>query len=506
METKAIIQALVLSAISLLSITCGSNKGTGSDLPDDPDNPPRVYGMRVLGSTTTSVTLTWRLVYAPHAGGYKAYDLRYDTNYLYNSGTSFIDAIQVEGEPSPKGPGTADTLVVTGLEPSTVYYFAMNVSDSMGNWSGIHAPARCMTLPTISTWMREVEGLASARDMVQTSDGGYILVGYETEGVGTDISVTKVNSLGFHVWHRTFGSDGNDIATGIAKAPDEGWVIAGTFGESLLGQADVFLLKIDESGNTIWQDNFSGGHNDGASSIVPVPGGGYVAAGQSWSYGPDSTYANSAYLVRVNEMGELTWQETYHDPFVHPVSDIAVASDGGFILVNGYAVIKVSESGTLLWQQPRGPEGGFAYNGSLSFILPTQQGNYFSMGTTSEELYVTVLNGAGQPLWETAVDGLSGGRAVIPMPDGGYVVGGYRTGYLHVGTRVAGLDQSGNPAWVGSPGVGGRPYSIVATNDGGYLMAGAFGKSLYPTPAALLKVDSKGHIDPDSLYWNIDSQ
>jgi len=357
--------------------------------------------------------------------------------------------------------------------------------------------------------MRKVDGLTGAHDMVQTMDGGYILVGYETkeDGYSSDISVTKVDSLGFNVWHRTLGSVENGNASCIVKAHDEGWVIAGASGETTLGQRDVLLLKIDELGNTIWQGNFNGGHNDAASSVVPVPGGGYLAAGQSWSYGPDSTYANSAFLVRVNEMGELTWQKTYHDPFVNPITDIAVASDGGFILVNGYSVIKVSESGNLMWQHPCGPEGGFAYNGYLEFIFSTLEGNYLSMGSTSEHLYLTLLSNTGQPLWETVVAGLSGGRTVIPMPDGGYVVGGTKGGYLTVSTRVAGLDESGNTTWVGSPYVGGIPYSIVATNDGGYLMAGAFGRSMhYPTLANLLKVDSKGHIDPDSIYWNIDSQ
>ena len=85
-------------------------------------------------SAWNSVPLTWT---APGddslAGTATQYDLRYATSLI--TAANFASATQVTGEPTPGAPGTSQGLTVTGLQPSTTYWFAIKTADDAANWS-----------------------------------------------------------------------------------------------------------------------------------------------------------------------------------------------------------------------------------------------------------------------------------------------------------------------------------------------------------------------------------
>ncbi len=88
------------------------------------------------GATPNSVTLTWT---APGDDGDEGtatlYDIRYSTSPIDES--NWDDATQVEDEPAPQSAGSAESFTVTGLYPSTTYYFAIKTADEVPNWSTI---------------------------------------------------------------------------------------------------------------------------------------------------------------------------------------------------------------------------------------------------------------------------------------------------------------------------------------------------------------------------------
>ncbi|MGD8395436.1 MAG: FlgD immunoglobulin-like domain containing protein [Candidatus Eiseniibacteriota bacterium] len=63
------------------------------------------------------------------------YDLRYATSAI--DAGNFAFATQVRGEPAPASAGAGEAIVVDGLNPGTIYYFAVKVVDDGGNRSGI---------------------------------------------------------------------------------------------------------------------------------------------------------------------------------------------------------------------------------------------------------------------------------------------------------------------------------------------------------------------------------
>ncbi|RKX25431.1 MAG: hypothetical protein DRP45_05915 [Candidatus Zixiibacteriota bacterium] len=92
--------------------------------------------LRAPAATPNSVTLAWT---APgddgDVGTAGQYDIRYSTSNITVS--NWASATQVTGEPSPQIAGSAEELDITGLTPSTIYYFAIMTADEVPNWSGL---------------------------------------------------------------------------------------------------------------------------------------------------------------------------------------------------------------------------------------------------------------------------------------------------------------------------------------------------------------------------------
>jgi chitodextrinase len=85
-------------------------------------------------TTYNSVTLAWTTPGDDSlAGTASQFDIRYSTSVI--TAANFASATQVTGEPVPAASGTHQTFVVTGLSPSTTYWFAMKTADDIPNWS-----------------------------------------------------------------------------------------------------------------------------------------------------------------------------------------------------------------------------------------------------------------------------------------------------------------------------------------------------------------------------------
>jgi len=64
-----------------------------------------------------------------------AFDLRYSRSPI--TASSFGSATRWTSTPAPAAPGTTQSVTVTGLLPSTTYYFAIKTADEVPNWSSI---------------------------------------------------------------------------------------------------------------------------------------------------------------------------------------------------------------------------------------------------------------------------------------------------------------------------------------------------------------------------------
>lgn len=124
--------------------------------------------------------------------------------------------------------------------------------------------------------------------VLQISDGGYIVAGNTLSfGAGSwDVFVIKTNDQGDTFWAKTYGTpmtDGLSIwgkgGPSIIAASDGGHLIATTNAGGINANQDVYLIKIDTSGNIQWSRNYGGYGNDFAYSAIQKSNGNYLFVG-----------------------------------------------------------------------------------------------------------------------------------------------------------------------------------------------------------------------------------
>jgi len=126
-----------------------------------------------------------------------------------------------------------------------------------------------------------------ARSAQQTSDGGYIITGYTSSfGAGrNDVWLIKMNSFGDTLWTKTFGGAGDDYGASIKQLSDGGYIIAGSTESSGAGHSDIWLIRTDVSGDTLWTKTIGGNNNETGRSVDVTSDGGYIITGNTDSFG-----------------------------------------------------------------------------------------------------------------------------------------------------------------------------------------------------------------------------
>jgi len=102
---------------------------------------------------------------------------------------------------------------------------------------------------------------------------------------GYDVWLLKTDSSGDTLWTHTYGGSSNDYGYSVQQTSDDGYVIAGYTSSFGAGAEDVWLLKTDSSGDTLWTRTYGGSSGDYGKSVQRTSAGGYIIAGQTWSFG-----------------------------------------------------------------------------------------------------------------------------------------------------------------------------------------------------------------------------
>jgi len=244
------------------------------------------------------------------------------------------------------------------------------------------------------------------KSIKETTDGGYIVIGYTksndgdiTENKGNeDVWVIKLDNIGDIIWQKTYGGTNNDEAFSIQETTDGGYIFTGNTESNdgditeNKGNKDVWVIKLDNTGGIIWQKTYGGASNDEALSIQEITNGEYIVAGYTESNNGDITENKGemdAWLIKIDNTGNIIWQKTYGGTSNDDIKAMQETTDSGFILAGntksndgnitenkGYTdvwLIKVNNIGDIIWQK--------TYGGSNSDLA-------FSIQETSNEGYI----------------------------------------------------------------------------------------------------------------------
>ncbi|MCD4749124.1 MAG: hypothetical protein K8R59_07105, partial [Thermoanaerobaculales bacterium] len=224
------------------------------------------------------------------------------------------------------------------------------------------------------------------------------------------LSIGVTSAYGELFWAKTYGGSESDFAYSIQKTNDTGFIVAGhtyTFGA---GSSDYWILKLDTNGVVEWQKTYGESSADYAGFIQQTNDGGYVVAGENWSY-------FDCWVLKLDSSGTVEWQKVYGGSEQDRVNCIQQTTDGGYIVCGftssygagnaDYWVLKLDSSGNIEWQKAYGrSDSDYARS-----IQQTSDGGYIvagfidAYGAGSPDYWVLKLDSSGNIEWQKTYGG-----------------------------------------------------------------------------------------------------
>jgi hypothetical protein len=348
---------------------------------------------------------------------------------------------------------------------------------------------------------------ATCYSVQQTTDGGYVVAGQAVlpGRFQQDVYLIKTNGAGDTLWTRTYGGWWTDVGQSVRQTSDGGYVIAGQSESYGNHSTDVYLLKTDEHGGQLWTRTYGGDGTglDFGRSGQQTADGGYIVTGGTWSFGAMC----QVYLIRTDSAGDTLWTRTYGGENEDAGCSVQQTSDSGYVIA-GYSdgdvyLVKTDAQGDTLWTR--------TYGGHLMEIgysvQQTSDGGYIVVGELSpngdddSDVYLVKTDASGNQTWAEVLGGAGDecGRSVQQTSDGGYVVTGW-TRSFGVGTPdynnvyLIKTDADGDTLWTRTYGgtEGDWGVSGQQTGDGGYIVAGTTNSFGDDGNVYLIKTDSLG--------------
>lgn len=265
-------------------------------------------------------------------------------------------------------------------------------------------------------------------DIIQTQDGGYVIVGYSksadedvTANAGAhDLWIVKLTATGSISWEKSLGYIGTDKAQSVIQTSDDGYFVVGLLdvtasggeGNSRATQhagGDYWGIKLDASGNTEWTKYFGGNNSELPYDTIQTADSGYIIIGTSDSTDVDITNNKGQYdfwIVKINATGSLVWEKSFGGTGIDEAYSV-VEADGNNLMILGKTfsddvdvsqnkgqadawLIKIDSEGNLLWEKTY---GGSSFDSGHA-ITNSQDGGYIITGSSrSQDDDLSVNNG-----------------------------------------------------------------------------------------------------------------
>ncbi|MBA4055313.1 MAG: hypothetical protein C0490_11425, partial [Marivirga sp.] len=193
------------------------------------------------------------------------------------------------------------------------------------------------------------------RSAISTSDGGCLLGGFSRSDISgdksenskglTDYWVLKIDNQGNKVWDKTLGGINSELLSSTILTADGGYLLvgysdsdaSGDKSENGKGSYDSWIVKIDATGNKVWDKTLGGDNADVIASVVSAPKGGYLLAGYSYSNtsgdkSEDSKGTSDYWAVKIDNAGNKIWDKTIGGSGFDFLTSTILTHDGNYLL------------------------------------------------------------------------------------------------------------------------------------------------------------------------------
>jgi hypothetical protein len=278
------------------------------------------------------------------------------------------------------------------------------------------------------------------------------------------------------LWTKTFGRSLNDRGNSIQQTTDGGYIITGTTqSPSGSGWFDVWLIKTDANGDTLWTKTFGDSLGDWGHSVQQTFDGGYIIVGNTHRW----RYNNDVLLIKTDANGDTMWTKMFGDSLTDYGFSVQQTLEGGYVITGSTHgdgrvwLIKTDANGDTLWTKTFGDSlrnwGNSVQQTTDGGYIITGLANFFMGGN----LLLIKTDASGDTLWTKTFQG--NGNSVQQTSDEGYIITGYIiTGYNDSDVLLIKTDANGDTLWTKTVGPG-SGHSIQQTTDGGYIITGDLG-------------------------------
>jgi hypothetical protein len=410
--------------------------------------------------------------------------------------------------------------------------------------------------------------------ILQTADNGYIISGTSSSDisgdkteplvsfptVGQDFWIVKIDSSGAITWQKSIGATNLQRNPKIIQTTDGGYLIsgdsnsdiAGNKTENSYGYSDFWIIRLDSTGNILWDKTLGGNSYDDYPTAIQTTDGGFLIGGTSSSvisgnktenyvgFEPFVSEPNEDYwVIKLNASGVIEWQNTIGGNSSEALRDMLNTPDGGYLLggisysmasgdktegsrgFSDYWVVKLDNLGNVSWDKTIGGERPENLN-----ALEITNDGYLVAGTSSspisgdktvaplaagyEDFWIQKLDFFGNLLWQKVIGGLGNDflEDVVIDNNGDFLLGGSSNSNISYNKTensrglddfwVVKIDNAGTVLW--DKTIGGSQYDGVTSlaynhNDDSFVLGGSSRSSISGDKTEF----SRGLID----YWII---
>jgi len=384
---------------------------------------------------------------------------------------------------------TAETTLVTTALADGKHYWRVRAQNSVGFW-GDWSSSRTFFLSDVIIFANTYDRgeSASGYSVQETADGGYIITG-DDGNFNTAMLLMKTDTEGNEDWARIFAADTH--GNSVQQTADGGYIIVGSIEIGLVNGPEVWLIKVDATGLEQWNKTFRGSLAEEGKSVQQTSDGGYIITGSIWTSNVGGN--RDVWLIKTDALGDTLWTKTFGGAGTEDGQSVMETVDGGYIIAGNKFdptlgwLIKTDINGIEEWNKEfQGTESSF------SSVEQTSDGGYILGGGENMQprLLKTDVNGVEE--WKKLFTEFSAGHgwSAVQTLDGGFILTGAVFPSSGTGLMLLKTDALGNEEWnkIYGEGNGGWGFSVQQASDGGYIITGRFSEGIW-----LIKTDSEGN-------------
>lgn len=323
-------------------------------------------------------------------------------------------------------------------------------------------------------------GIDEAVSVIEAADGNYIVFGTtrsadgditDRSGNDSDFWLLKISKEGEIIWSKTYGGSDDESASRITKTNDGGYLLTGytTSNDGDVsgneGFQDYWILKIDNSGNKLWDKNFGFAGSDQAYKAFQTSDGGYFITGffdvsASGGGGNDLQKGSQRGVlhgvgefwgIKLDASGNKQWRRYFGGTNNDRSYDAQETADGGFLMTGtsesvdfdktdpkgsyDYWAVRIKANGDLVWTKSF---GGSEIDNSYASIK-TNDGNYIMVGDSrssdqdvtsprgNADAWLVKLDDNGNKIWQKSYGGsqFDTAHSIVQRSNGDYILSGH---------------------------------------------------------------------------------